>query len=146
MDAHRIEIERALKEYFVPELRNLGFKGSFPHFRRVVSPYLQLLSFQFFSSGGSFVVEISYCYENGFTTSWNKFIPANKMRVSYVSPRLRLGSQPDRGINDHWYEFGPRSYEDSREIQPMNYYKDIVLKVLNDFHKQALDWWNNNLK
>ena len=51
----RAAMEVALKKIVVPELRTLGVRGSFPHFRRVEKQRIDLLSFQFYSSGGSFV-------------------------------------------------------------------------------------------
>ena len=41
----RKNMEQALKEFFVPELRALGFKGSFPHFRRIAENSIDLLTF-----------------------------------------------------------------------------------------------------
>src|SRR4029078_13084940 len=46
-----------LKRGAVPVLQSLGFKGSFPHFRREMDTQIDLLSFQFSMSGGQVVVE-----------------------------------------------------------------------------------------
>nr|WP_268888411.1 DUF4304 domain-containing protein [Heyndrickxia shackletonii] len=37
----------ALKKIVVPELRERGFKGSFPHFRRIFENKIDLITFQF---------------------------------------------------------------------------------------------------
>ncbi len=41
-----------LKRVAVPVLRSLGFKRSFPHFRRVTDTQIDLLTFQFSMGGG----------------------------------------------------------------------------------------------
>ncbi|MED3735208.1 DUF4304 domain-containing protein [Geobacillus stearothermophilus] len=45
----------ALKKIVVPELRNRGFKGAFPHFRKQEGQLGYLLSFQFDKWGGGFI-------------------------------------------------------------------------------------------
>jgi Domain of unknown function (DUF4304) len=44
----------------VPELRRLGFKGSFPDLYRESSGFISVINFQFYSAGGSFCVNLSY--------------------------------------------------------------------------------------
>jgi len=61
MSEARDKLIAALKEIVLPTLRNMGFRGSFPHFRRERDEQLDLLTFQFSRWGGSFVVEIAYC-------------------------------------------------------------------------------------
>lgn len=56
----RKEMNDALKEVVVPVLRELGFKGTFPHFYRELNQHVDLFSFQFRLAGGSFVAELSY--------------------------------------------------------------------------------------
>lgn len=48
----------ALQELVIPVLRQGGFVGRFPHFRRVRSECMDLLTFQFDKWGGGFVVEV----------------------------------------------------------------------------------------
>lgn len=49
----------SLKNLFVPALRERGFKGTFPHFRRRRSDRIDLLTVQFDRHGGGFIIEIS---------------------------------------------------------------------------------------
>jgi hypothetical protein len=42
----REAMDAALKETFVPALRERGFKGSLPHFRRLLSDRIDLLAVQ----------------------------------------------------------------------------------------------------
>ena len=86
----------ALREVVVPVLRDMGFSGSFPHFRRIRDWQIDLLTFQFNRYGGSFVVEVAFCAPDGFTTHWGKHILPNRVRAHDIHPRqrLRLGSHP----------------------------------------------------
>jgi Domain of unknown function (DUF4304) len=58
----------SLKKLFVPALRERGFKGSLPHFRRIGKNQIDLLTVQFDRHGGGFVIEISKCPPEGLTT------------------------------------------------------------------------------
>jgi hypothetical protein len=95
----RKSMEKALKEIFVLDLKKNGFKGSFPHFRRVTIDSIDLLTFQFYSSGGSFVIEIAQCPAEGFRNASGVLTPPDKVQVKHVWPRLRLGAKPEQGIN-----------------------------------------------
>ncbi|MFJ7406290.1 MULTISPECIES: DUF4304 domain-containing protein [unclassified Lysinibacillus] len=66
----RLLMIKALKKLVVPYLREHGFKGSFPHFRRQNEEHMDVITFQFNRYGGSFVVEVAICGKDGFTTSW----------------------------------------------------------------------------
>ncbi|MEX2174453.1 MAG: DUF4304 domain-containing protein [Pirellulaceae bacterium] len=46
----------------------MGFRGSFPHFRRVGGRRIDLLTFQFSMFGGQFVVEVGKF--RPMATSW----------------------------------------------------------------------------
>lgn len=54
MSDQRSLMMKALRERLVPELRRLGFKGSFPHFHRPLTTRVDFLTIQFNSAGGSF--------------------------------------------------------------------------------------------
>src|SRR5918993_4807214 len=106
MKGHRDAIVRALREVFVPSLRAKGFKGTFPHFRRVLPDRVDYLTVQFYSSGGSFVVEIATAGPDGKPRGYGEHLPVEKLTVSYFWNRLRLGSDRAAGRGDHWYVFG----------------------------------------
>jgi len=105
MSEDRIAMIESLRQRAVPRLRELGFKGSFPHFHRPLSERTDLLTFQFDKYGGGFVVEIAKAPPGGFTTSWGEVVPTNKLSVSFLPPeeRLRLGSRRSGG--DHWFRY-----------------------------------------
>jgi len=61
MSESRDKMMEALHRVVVPMLRDMGFTGSFPHFRRVHDTQIDVLTFQFNRWGGSFVVEVAFC-------------------------------------------------------------------------------------
>lgn len=118
-------MDTALKEAVIPILREQGFKGSFPHFRRVNETNIDLITFQFNKWGGSFVVELATCTKEGTTMSWGEKIPPNKVTAHHINERFRLGatSLEDEGI---WF-----SYEKARSVEDYTAVAEHVLKLLN---------------
>lgn len=133
-------MERALREVLVPDLRRRGFTGSFPHFRRVTAHRVDYLSVQFNSAGGSLVVEIAAAGPDGKPTGHGEHLPIEKLNVTYFAKRLRLGSDPGNGVVDHWFEFGPKSYEPS--VTPPEYeeFVRIANAITACFEQQADEW------
>lgn len=136
-------MESALKRSVADHLRPAGFTGSLPHLRRRSETRIDLVSMQFHSGGGSFIVEVASCGPNGYTTSWGKHIEPGKVRARDIShPRPRLGSAffPDSG--DHWFVFGPRSYETSNAgVEPSAHYDAIASEVIRLIRDQAESFW-----
>ncbi len=108
MSDSRDQMIAELRQSVVPALRELGLRGSFPHFRRIRDPQIDLLSFQFNRHGGSFTVEVACCEPVGFTTSWGQHIPPNRVSAHDVHPdqRPRLHSSHE----DRWFHYDPSSY------------------------------------
>jgi hypothetical protein len=104
-------MERALRQLVVVELRKRGFKGSYPHFRRASKHRVDYLSVQFNSAGGSFAIELAAAGPDGKPSGYGRHRSLEKLNVTDFANRLRLGSNPSNGVVDHWFEFGPRSYE-----------------------------------
>src|SRR5688572_13783256 len=124
MSAEHEKMIAALKEHVLPVLRARGFKGSFPHFRRVTANGIHLLTFQFDKSGGGFVVEAASCPIDGVTMQWGEQIPPAKVTANHLGKRLRLGTSSDQ--SDHWFRYERRamlSFSDpyaraAREVLP----------------------------
>ncbi len=98
-------MDAALKQLVVPDLRAAGFKGSFPHFRRLTTDRIDLLTFGFDKDGGGFYIEIAQCTPEGFTNSWGKHIEPSKVTawdISKLRPRLTPGMKPNE---DKWFRF-----------------------------------------
>ena len=92
-------------------LRERGFKGFLPHFRRLLQVRVDLLTIQYDKSGGGFVVEISHCGIEGVTTYWGKHVPAAKVTAWDLHPnqRLRLKLKDGAGT-DAWFRFENGEY------------------------------------
>jgi hypothetical protein len=61
-------MDKALKGRVIPTLRQAGFTGSFPHFRRIQGERTDLITFQFDKWGGGFVIEIGCHQGSSFKT------------------------------------------------------------------------------
>ena len=96
----RRDMEGALKLHCVPYLRNLGFKGSFPDLYREANGLVSLLNFQFYSSGGSVCVNISYGGRNGENIYFRKDAEPRHVRLAHTRVRARLGAE--NLIGDKW--------------------------------------------
>lgn len=121
----------ALKEHVLPALRERGFKGSFPHFRRPAEGAIHLLTFQFDRNGGAFLIEIAASPVTGATTHWGKHIPPQKVTAWDISPpdRPRLRGKGD----DCWFRY------DTPQVSPFRC-RQVALEVL-PWLDQAERWW-----
>ena len=111
MSAERNKMIESLKEIVIPELRNMNFKGSFPHFRRTENGKTNLLTFQFDRSGGGFVIELANWNESEFKTSWDKLIPINKLTAHDLNKRQRIypnSITEENGI-DSWFRYDQKN-------------------------------------
>ncbi len=131
----RSEADEALKSIVVPDLRVRGFKGSYPNFFRDRGGHIDLLTFQFKSSGGSFVCEISFADQDRSNVATYKDTEPKKLRTNQTRIRLRLGSSPDRGVNDHW--FGVQCVDASSAKPP----ERAAHEVLALIESQGEPWW-----
>jgi len=134
----RSEADKALKSIVVPDLRVRGFKGSYPHFFRDRDDHIDLLTFQFRSSGGSFVCEISFADQEKSNVAIYKDTEPKKLRTTQTRIRLRLGSSPDRGVNDHWF------YVESVDASSADSSERAAHEVLALTESQGEPWWTEH--
>jgi len=136
-------MESALKRRIGADLRPQGFVGSLPHLRRRSADRIDLISFQFHSSGGSFVVEVAACGPTGYTTSWGNEIGPSLVRACDIpSPRPRLGSPSFPNAGDHWFTFGAPAYEAvTAPVVPVPDYDEIAAEVIRLIDTQAEPFW-----
>ena len=127
-----------LSEFVIPALRDIGFKGSFPHFRRITPERINLLTFQFDRHGGGFVIEITNCGPNGFTTSWGKEIQPNKLTAHDVNKRKRIQANMSTtsSLTDDWFRY------DKNLPGIDDIYKNVCIDVLSML-SIAEDYWEN---
>ncbi|NJN54796.1 MAG: DUF4304 domain-containing protein [Anaerolineae bacterium] len=96
----RKQMDKALREIFVSGLRQDGFKGTFPHIRRMTETRVELISFQYGRIGGTFAVNLGVCDLDGII-SFGRKIPAKKVRAFDVKCERLTPESP----YDHWFVF-----------------------------------------
>lgn len=139
MSEDRDEMHRALAGRVMPALRERGFRGSFPHLRRLKPTGTDLLSFQFDKWGGGFVIELGAGPAGDFTTPWGATIAAAKLTSMDVPLTARARLRPGRdGSTESWFRFdgapalnGPTPFERAATE---------VLELL----AQADAWWRGD--
>jgi Domain of unknown function (DUF4304) len=136
MSKSRDQMIAALRDVVVPVLRDMGFSGSFHHFRLIRGSQIDLLTFQFNRHGGSFVVEAAFCAPEGVTTHWGEHIPPQKAQTHDIHPqqRLRLGSHPPTH-SDHWFYYEP---------EKPDVYTNTAMQVLPRLRAQAEEFWQRH--
>jgi hypothetical protein len=95
MTTDKNKIVSSLKKITAPYLRKIGFKGLFPNFYRDDSGFISLINFQFYSSGGSFCVNVSYADPERTNIYIDRDLPSKKLRVSQTTNHMRLKGHPD---------------------------------------------------
>ena len=137
MIVDRKQMESELKKHSVPFLKECGFKGSFPNLYRETEGFVSLINFQFFSSGGSFCINLSYAGSNRENVYFEKETEVKKLKVSQTSEQVRLGSVNLKG--DNWFSFGKTSYGEFRgkPIPP----QELTERINSLIENQAEPWW-----
>lgn len=127
----------ALNDSVVPVLREMGFKGSLPHFRRERDEHIDLLTVQYNKYGGSFLVEISFADPARENVYLYRDTPANKLRVAQTRERFRLGADHENwGV---WLAFSGRPA--SGITGSPSQLADVVVGYIRS---QASAWWNKH--
>jgi len=136
----RDDMISSLKKVFVPALRERGFKGSLPHFRRPLEDRIDLLTIQFDRWGGGFVIEISKCPPVGITLLWGEHVPPNRVRAWDVNPpyRPRLGA-PRPQDDGHWFRFDDGTPTDKVATLAVSY-----LREADEWWGRADSWWKTS--
>ena len=135
-NADRKSMEVALKSRCIPTLRDQGFKGTFPNFYRARENFVALVNFQFFSSGGSFCVNLGYADPERNNVYFEPEVETRALRVSSTRERSRLGSG---GQGDYWFSFGKTSYGELRGTTlEVNEIADLCAEL---FLTEAESWW-----
>ncbi|MDQ0227818.1 DUF4304 domain-containing protein [Metabacillus niabensis] len=132
----RLVMIKALKKIVVPYLREQGFKGSFPHYRRQNEENMDLITFQFNRYGGSFVVILAICPIEGLTMSWGEEIPANKVTAHDVSVNYRYRlTENIKESNETWF-----NYENAKDEED---FEQVASKVMSLLHVSDRNWIKN---
>jgi hypothetical protein len=159
MSQSRESMINALNEFVIPKLREQGFSGKFPHFRRISQGKIDLLTFQFDRHGGGFIIEIAKCPSEGITTYFGDHIPPNKVRAWDMGERFRI--QPKEGSStSDWFRYDDPSRQEGfieRPVKKMlsflstrskdsdcNRQDDVYVKTAKQvlpFLMKAEKWW-----
>jgi Domain of unknown function (DUF4304) len=140
MGTDRLTMEKALKEVCVPLLRERGFKGSFPNMYRETDGFVSLINFQFFSSGGSLCVNLSFADKQRENVYPRPETEPKNLKVSQTRVRARLGAPGLKG--DRWFSFGEIGYE-KYHGSPQNPI-DIAAEINQLFEQVAFPWWGKH--
>ena len=119
----------ALKKTVIKELKDRGFTGTYPHFKKIVSDCIELIDFQTNKYGGSFTIEVSAVFPNNKVTNLSDLtatVDANKVDVAYTNQRYRLD-----GMYDGWFYY--RDIYRKRTLFFGNIYRDVSEKEAADF-------------
>ena len=137
MNKDRQLMNAAIKELVIPELRERGFKGAFPHFRRIASDFIHLLTFQFDRYGGGFVIEIAKAPNEPFVTGWGKVIEQKKLRAHDLSERVRIHPKGrlENSSTDDWFRY------DKKLFFQKNIYLIVAKQVLKNLFI-ADEYWD----
>jgi hypothetical protein len=132
----RDEMISEIKREVIPTLRALGFKGSIPHLHRVADDgHIDLVTVQFASGGGSFVIELGFADPERENVYIYKDTPPNKLRISQTTVRRRLGAEDER--SDYWFAFdGQRPFGISGTPQT------LAATARDLIQSQAVPWWD----
>lgn len=119
----------SLKNIVIPSLLERGFKGTFPHFRRVTEKKIDHLTFQFDKYGGGFIIEVAVCPPAGHIHHLGEKIPPNK-----VTPYdLNLKNRKRIGDKDNWFRYDKLNLFG-------NIYDKVAFKVLKNL-SEADEYW-----
>src|SRR6185503_14570908 len=101
------------------------------------------LMVQFYSSGGSFVVELGRTGPEGFSEGPLAGLPIEKITPAHLGEDRRRLTPRDLGgrwRGAEWFAFGPRSYEDPEPPKPQDNYDAVADLALRAFVEVGEPW------
>ena len=133
----RDDMLASLKATVVPHLREIGFKGSMPHFYRERTNHVDLLTFQFSQWGGQFVAEASFVDSSRQNIHpVHKQAPPQKMRVSSTGSRHRIGK--DTFKRDPWLVYDQPSSKDITGTPD-----ELSQLLVSLIDREGVTWWES---
>ena len=132
MNNNRKEMIGALKKHFKPVLRERGFTGSHPHYRRIGTTQIDLISIQFDKDGGGFRIEIAKCPSQNTTGVLGRQVIPSKATVwDFTENRHFLGK-------GEWLRYD--------NLPPSeDFFRELALKALNQLDLAEL-WFSGKVE
>lgn len=118
----------AIKEWVVPPLFEVGFKGVFPHYCRQTPEVIELIYFHFSGFDQSFCIEVAKAPTTGVVYKDGLSVAPSEVTVVHCPVKLVLGAKDPAGY--FWFKFNPTNHElKLQEHVPfIKMYKDTPLK------------------
>lgn len=148
------EMTAALKDHFVPHLRKVGFKGSFPNFYRDDDHFVCLVNVQFNSVGEKFCINLGFAdAERRNVVTHCRDLEPKKFRLSmtgsliegnnHLSGSWRVGARPlgDGIYSDSWFSYAPGQYGGDRSFVAVDP-RTLARQCTTLFEKEADTWWS----
>jgi hypothetical protein len=140
VSAHRDLMMKALAAKFVLHLRDKGFAGSFPHFRRKLPDRIDFLDVQFAREGGRFCLNIGQTGPDGLKDPAWPDLTIEKTTTGHISDH---SSRITHGFfMKQWFDFGPRSYDPPKLAKPPAFYEGIAAGAVRAFDKDGERWFD----
>jgi len=119
---------RALKEHTFPLLREQGFTGKYPNFRRKRDHCVELISFFTNKWGGSFTIEVSAVFPHSSEPNYALYdgVTEETFGVEATNQRYRLP-----GMYDGWFHY--RDVYRKRTLFFGSVYHDVPEKTAPTF-------------
>lgn len=98
----------AIRKEVEPVLRDKGFSGRYPHYRRKLEGRADLVTFQANQHGGSFAVEIAQAPGEGVTLfGTREFIPYEELNAWHLEPIFHLRERIGSGLFglSEWFHY-----------------------------------------
>jgi hypothetical protein len=139
MSNHEL-MRSALKEYTFPLLKERGFAGKYPNFRRKLDDRIELISFQTNKWGGSFTIEVSVVFPGSADPNYTLYegVAEETFGVEATNKRYRLP-----GMYDGWFYYRDlyrkrtlflgAVYHDVSEKESVHFIPPIGYKLVQKF-------------
>ena len=126
--ANRNIMLSALKEHTFPLLKEQGFTGKYPNFRRKLGNCIELISFQTNKRGGSFTIEVSAIFPGSVNPNYTLYegVTEDTFGVEATNHRYRLP-----GMFDGWFYY--RDIYRKRTLLFRSIYYDVPEKEAANF-------------
>ncbi len=131
-------MKKAIESIVVPLLRQKGFTGWMPHFRRALDNEIHVITFQFSQKGDEFVVHLGKCPSGGVCFEWGTRTPPSKV-TAWDCGAAGNGKSVRLGV-----------LAEGKDVSFRFADKPAILEIYEEFAKQiipyldkAFEWWES---